>query len=416
MRDNKFFFAIYATGIVLLLLHSLHAYFLWWMDEDIKIPFAADFFVAMIGFLYIIFSKRKFCFNGRVIITFITLWLATAWNPAGLSWIIYKCPFTALTLLLCDKNSLRRLLAIWTKIYAIVLLVSFIAWPLAFAGILPSYGIINLDGSNDSYYFQNHILCLVNLNIIDADVLRFSSVFLEPGHVAMIGAFTLYANHFDFKKWTTWIILIISMVTLSLAGYVLIAIGFLMVRLQKSNTLKNLATLVGASIVIAIIYFAAVSYNNGDNLVNIMIVERLQPDEEKGISGNNRFYGQTDMVFDSFLTSSDLFTGISREKYQSYVADATVAGAGYKMYLLEMGLLGTLLALFSYLLIAKKAVNKRFIYDFILLFIIAFLQRAWPMQPVWLYLFIFATSVETGELSRKPLISKKKNVSHFVTA
>ena len=81
------------------------------------------------------------------------------------------------------------LLKTWTTLYAIILLISIIAWPLAFAGILPPLGLIHF-GEKDAYWYQNFGLCLVNMNYVNFDVIRFCSIFLEPGHVAMIGAFT----------------------------------------------------------------------------------------------------------------------------------------------------------------------------------------------------------------------------------
>ena len=79
---------------------------------------------------------------------------------------------------------------------------------------------------------------------------------------------------------------------------------------------------------------------------------------------------------------------MSKKEFQGNMEDGTIGGAGYKMYLLENGLLGTILALIGYLLILKKAVDKRFVRFFLLLYIVAFLQRSWPTTHIWLYIFI----------------------------
>ena len=278
---------------------------------------------------------------------------------------------------------------------------------MAFAGILPARGMIQF-GEDVGYIFQNYGLCLINLNFNNFDVIRFCSIFLEPGHVSMIGAFTLYANRFDFKKWNTWVIFLVSLVTLSLAGYLLIVFGYLMLKVQKASVRQSVFALLGALVTIGIVYAVVITYKGGDNLVNTLIVERLNYDEDKGIEGNNRFYGHTDYIFEQLLESQDFFTGISPKRFMDDTDNGTMGGAGYKMYLIEKGLIGTLFALLGYWLITQKALDKKYIKYFLLLYILAFIQRAWPTQPIWLYLFVFATAVEPHATNRGFVKIKKK--------
>ena len=399
MRGNKTLFAIYAAGVMILLLYSMHAYFLWWMYDDPRNQFFVDGLVAVIGIMYINSCKIPIRFNANVIAPFVIIWIATAWNPIGISWIIQKCPFTLLTLLMVDKIDLQRLLSIWTKMYAWILLISLIAWPLALLGVIPSQGIISF-GDEEGYVFQNFLFCIVNMNLVNFEVIRFCSIFLEPGHIAMIGAFTLYANRFDFKNWTTWVIFLVCLISVSLAGYVLMAVGYILLKMQGSSFKKSSRAVLGGVIIITIGYFAAITYKNGDNLIKEQIVDRLAYDEEKGIAGNNRFFGKTDDTFDMFLASQDFLTGFSKSKYSEYIQDRTIGGAGYKMYLMEMGLLGTLFAFVGYWLIAKRAITKKYVKYFLLLYIIAFVQRSWPTTHIWLYLFVFATSVDYSMKNR----------------
>lgn len=393
MKEKKALFYLYAAGVMVLLLYSLHVYFLWWMYDSTIYRFVVDLFVSITGFIYIGSRHVPKERVERIIVPFIVFWIVTAWNPLGPSWIIFMCPFTLLTLLLLDRLTLRKLLDIWTKLYAVILLVSLIAWPLALMGILPSQGIISF-ADEDGYNYMNYVLCLVNLNLQNFDVVRFCSIFLEPGHIAMIGAFTLYANRFDFKKWTTWVILVAVLVALSLAGYVLLVLGLVLIRIQQTSISKSVLALTGILLLLVIVYNVSISYNGGDNLINNLIIERLELDDEKGITGNNRFIGDTDYVFDNFLSSSDFLTGLSKDKYYDYIESKYIGGAGYKLYLLEVGLLGIIITLLGYLLLVRRSLDKRFVYCFLFLYIAAFMQRAWPTSHIWLFLFVCATSIE----------------------
>ncbi len=401
MKKSNTLFSIYAAGVMLLLLYSMHIYFLWWMYDSLTYQFLADFAVAAIGLIYISRNKIPLRFSLKVILSFLLVWIVAAWNPLGSTTIVYNCPLSLLVLLLLNKSTLKRLLNVWTLLYAIILAVSLVAWPLALAGILPSIGNINF-ANVDAYNYNNYIFCLVNINLWSWNFVRYSSVFLEPGHISMIGAFTLYLNHYDFRKWTSWAILIASLFSFSLAGYLLLAIGYLLIGIQKSSFTKSFQALLGAAILLSVVYFVSVSYNGGRNLVNTLIIERLDYDEEKGVVGNNRTIGDTDNLFESFIISPDAFVGLDRNTFNSWLEDESIGGAGYKLFIFEKGILGTLVILIAYLFISSLALDKRFIRYFLLLCIIAFLQRSWPATHIWLFLFIFATAVEQmNDNSRK---------------
>ena len=286
-KNNSALFSVFATGVMLLLLYSMHAYFLWWVYDGMAYIFIIECVVAFIGLSYINKNRIPVRFNSKVLIPFFCVWFVEALNPNGIAWVLSRCPFTLLIILLLDRLTLQKLLKIWTNLYAIILSVSLIAWLLAMQGLLPSYGTISF-GNDISYVYQNHILCLVNMNLHNFDVIRFCSIFLEPGHVSMIGAFTLYANRYNFKEWTTWPILIASLASLALAGYILIIIGYLMIRLQKSTLMQELWSIVMSAVLLISAYYITISYNNGNNFVNEMIIQRTEFDSEKGIVGNNR--------------------------------------------------------------------------------------------------------------------------------
>lgn len=406
MKNNNSLFSIYAFGVMLQLLYSMYAYFLWWMYEGMAYSFLLDVIVAISGFVYMEVNNIPIRIRFRVIIIFLAVWLVEALNPIGMVGALLKCPLSFLVILLLDRKSKLKLLDVWTSLFAVILFVSLIAWLFAMSGVLPSYETIHF-GNDISYVYQNHILCLVNMNLHNFDVIRYGSIFLEPGHVSMIGAYTLYANRFDFKKKTTWVILIASLATFSLAGYVLIIIGYLMMSLQNYSFQKSIKGIILSCAMLGAAYFVTISYNNGDNLVNTLILKRTEYDSEKGFVGNNRVYLDTEMTFDKFMNSTEVVTGYDFDTYQKYLKNGTIAGAGYKMYLMEKGILGTLIVFFIYVFILKRSVDKRFVFWFFLLYVISFWQRAWPTSYIWLFLFVFATAVQKpSELYKSKIIVK----------
>lgn len=48
------------------------------------------------------------------------------------------------------------------------------------------------------------------------------------------------------------------------------------------------------------VYYIGISYNDGDNQVNNLIISRLMPDKEKGFSGNNRVSEDFDIYFEKW--------------------------------------------------------------------------------------------------------------------
>ena len=90
MRRNKTLFFLYAAGVMILLLYSLHVYFLWWMYDTLMYQFVADFVVGALGLAYMVGSKIPIHFRGKALIPFLLVWIVTAWNPLGITTIIYN--------------------------------------------------------------------------------------------------------------------------------------------------------------------------------------------------------------------------------------------------------------------------------------------------------------------------------------
>ena len=278
------------------------------------------------------------------------------------------------------------MLKVWTRLYAAILLVSLIAFWISWIPGVPNGGIV-INEAADGYVYTNYWLCIRGA-FYD---IRFNSLFLEPGHTAMIAAFTLMANNFNLKDKYVLTILICSLFTFSLAGYVLFIIGYFMKRVFQVSFTKACKNIAGYVLLLSVFYIVAISYNNGDNLVNTLIVERLQYDDEVGISGNNRTGEITNNTYESFLKTPEVISGLSPQRYSNYVERGFIEGAGYKLYVMQKGIIGILLVLLAYFYIYRYSGDKRLTLGLLIVYIAAFWQRAYPFWYSWLVIFYFST-------------------------
>ncbi len=69
------------------------------------------------------------------------------------------------------------------------------------------------------------------------------------------------------------------MVSLSLAGYIFLAVGYMLLRANKIVDL--LKKIFGLLFYVLLFYTIFTNYDDGDNIVNKSIIERLQLDKEK---------------------------------------------------------------------------------------------------------------------------------------
>lgn len=95
--------------------------------------------------------------------------------------------------------------------------------------------------------------------------IRFCSIFLEPGYIGTLLSFLLYVGKFDFKKRYNLILLVALVLTISLAGFVISAMGWVFIKLQEGKPIKRLFYILA---VLGCIYWGGISYNGGRNVLN----------------------------------------------------------------------------------------------------------------------------------------------------
>lgn len=305
--------------------------------------------------------------------------------------------------ILLKKEYYSKLIISLTKMFAMILIPAIILHLLIKYVPIPPFGMF----SDPLYgYYSNYIFNIHSLSVYSD---RFNACFCEPGHLGMIMAFIIYINNFCVKKWYVLVCLIALFLTLSLAGYVLLLLGFLLFSLSNNYHSKVFKYLISGVFLTFIIYYIAIDYNGGHNYVNEKIIQRLKYDEERGIKGNNRTNAFADSYFES-VGLSDLFIGLRNREIMS---DLDINGAGYKMFIIEYGIFSLVLTFVLYFIFYKKSPqNKRkYCLGLLILYSAAFIQRAYPFWPAWLIPYICYCM----DISFKKNNIKIKNV-HVLTA
>lgn len=336
------------------------------------------------------FLPIKFRFDRKlgiqlVIMALIGLWYLWIEGPlAGFTTFLMCLPVILLIQLPFEYK--KDLLRFCTKWYALMLIPSFLIYVITLFIQLPSFGLY----IHPPYPpFSNYIFYLKTT--FDYGIfVRFNAFFLEPGHQALLSTFLMIANRFRFKEmpWL-WVLLICVIFSFSLAGYLLTFVGF---ALLKIDSVPKALIVAGIT---ATFVAGTIAWSGGDNTLNELIISRLEYDEASGIKGNNRFYNNTDYEFGRIIGTKYFWTGV-----QGKVNMDLIGGAGFKIYILQLGMVGTLLALIFYISLIPDKPDYRFTIGFLLVLVLCFFQRAYPYWYSWLFPYVIGMYVAKGEKDR----------------
>jgi len=317
-----------------------------------------------------------------ILITILSIFSIYLFNlSVGLVTFLSYIP--ALFLFMLNRDYKEELLKYVTKWYSIILGISLVVFFLTFFINIPSIGVF-LTGDDYLYDPYDNYVFFIKQRHSHSFIYRFNGPFLEPGHQAMISGIMLFANKFRFKdNYYLWILFTSILISLSLAGYVILIIGLIFVYVQS---IIKLFSICFVGLIFSV--FVTNLWNDGDNPVNLLIFERLQYDDEKGIVGNNRFVQSTDDYFEKSIKNGTIILG-----ERSMEPNKRIVGAGYKIFLLRYGVITTIMTAFLYLLLINPQANKRYAFSFFILMCIIFLQRAYPTWYSWLLPYALGTGI-----------------------
>ena len=270
------------------------------------------------------------------------------------------------------------LIKIFINLYAGVLLLSLIIYFIVILGVpVYSYEV----PISDPYYSWGFRNCLfLILPMPSLPYYRFQSIFLEPGHVGMISSLILYTIRYNIKSWQGIIILLSSLLSMSLASYMLLFLGMIIYKLSLGNFFKTITLFLMIIMTCTLIYsFLPNSY------FSQAILLRLEYDKDKGFIGNNRTTEGFEYYYDNkFYKTESVLWGIGSD-----LGDISDKGgnSSYKVFIVQHGILGLVLLALFFVTIALYS-KSPFIKGLLLLYAASFWQRPYALWEVELFLFI----------------------------
>ena len=369
--------ALFTTGIAINIFASIHVMYFWMIEAYCP-------FVTMPLFIMSVLLSR----STRTPIFTRTDFLL----PTLLSLIVqyYQClvnaqnivPFIISTASLCmfycmfriDKEIAEKSLTKICKVFAGFLIISILFFFLHFIGV----NLPNVSVERGNYSYTNFFFFLLDdrelWNIL---IPRFNSVFLEPGHMGTTIIMLLATQIGNWKKWYNVVLFVALLMSFSLAAYCL-GVMLLFLRLWMLRR-KIVLKVLGLVSFLGIIVGGSFVYNDGDNMLNNLIVMRLEvSDTGDDFKGNNRVSEDFEKEFESFLGSSDVLSGREMD-YEGW------GNSGYRVYIYDYGMAGFALFLLFYFFAFRTGRDIRAITTAFVLAMTNFWIRGYPM----LFAFVF---------------------------
>ena len=369
--------ALFTIGIAINIFASIHVMYFWMIEAYCP-------FVTMPLFIMSVLLSR----STRTPIFTRTDFLL----PTLLSLIVqyYQClvnaqnivPFIISTASLCmfycmfriDKEIAEKSLTKICKVFAGFLIISILFFFLHFIGV----NLPNVSVERGNYSYTNFFFFLLDdrelWNIL---IPRFNSVFLEPGHMGTTIIMLLATQIGKWKKWYNVVLFVALLMSFSLAAYCL-GVMLLFLRLWMLRR-KIVLKVLGLVSFLGIIVGGSFVYNDGDNMLNNLIVMRLEvSDTGDDFKGNNRVSEDFEKEFESFLGSSDVLFGREMD-YEGW------GNSGYRVYIYDYGMAGFALFLVFYFFAFRTGRDIRAITMAFVLAMTNFWIRGYPMLFAFLY-------------------------------
>lgn len=281
-----------------------------------------------------------------------------------------------LLMFVVSEKEKKEVLRLITKILGVIIFISLIAWishnylyTLPMSGFL-QYGTGKGDEGVNS--LENYILFVQNKK---ESLNRFYSVFDEPGVLGTLSGFVLLANRYDLKKKINIIILLGGLFSFSLAFVFITVIGVLLLNLKSSIMLMK-----GLIIMLLLVVMTFFFFKDNETFQSV-VIDRILNMNESGV--DSRTSDMLNSVFENLLNSSDFFIG----KGTSFFKENPLlfSGQGYKIFIIEYGIIGFALVLLMYLAIIKE--QSKIGYVCLLIYLLSFLQRPFLFTPWQIILF-----------------------------
>lgn len=388
IRQDRLFNGITVVCILLTAFCSLKLYFTW------ALPLTAVAAFSLFScILYITLYKRiqfvsTFKIELCIILTIVFLYEILLIAESILSALVtligcFICCFIIISENK-EKNDWLSYLIKATQIFTTISLIGWIVFLLGYP--LPSYF------SQTDVYYAHTVYYLFLLNGLPGEQLipRFAGFFMEPGHLGTTCCLMLYINKFNLKHLGNIVLLLAVLFSLSLAAYGLLIGGIGLYFLFSKK--RGLWYLFFFGISVVLIWIISYNYQSGDNYLYMKIFSRLEFVDGEMV-GNNRTTNFFDTIFTKFLDSTDIWTGVGKEAFNSRGATGILYGcAGWQRYFYLRGIIGTFLILLFLLAYLRKFYSKLGL-GFFILYVVTNGIRDYPLKEYWLFLYLMALPI-----------------------
>lgn len=310
-----------------------------------------DFMLAIVVLIYSskcnIFLITPAKFRIALVLSLLLLWHGRDSNILGLISVFLRI-FTITSLLGLSNDLIYIIKEKYLKLFAIVSSFSLFFWILFLFGIdIFPISDIKMQGV---YNLKNHIAFIETPSL---QFRRFQCLFLEPGQYGMLCVISLLLNKMK-KDMYSAVYLLSALFSLSLSAYILLVI-LVLYKIILINKVK-LTTILMSSCIFGGVIWGALTYNNGDNILNQAILFRLSMDEDSNFVFYNRSHKDFEDYYEKNVHGSTLWLGMGSEEYHAKEFEGNV---DLKSYIALDGLVGLILIVTFYLSCIKyTGINK----------------------------------------------------------
>lgn len=287
-------------------------------------------------------------------------------------------PTLSILLMLCISDEQKEeAFQYFVKWFGLIMIIGIPIYLISLITTIPSLGIIKTHYGGDVYGADcyNYLFYLkpVTHSLIKID--RFNGPFIEPGDLGCVASFLLFGSQFKFKEYKNlWAVLAGVIISFSLAGVVLVGMGYLITLfLQKKLSGAKLLLII---LSVLMVYCFGIYYNGGDNVINNAIIARLQLSDETGIVGNNRTtLIKMEYFREMFINPDPNILLFGYDKSTIAFLNEAGLGAGYANQIINTGLIGMICLMLPYLYMTLSSNWRRYSWTFFILFVLYMIQR-----------------------------------------
>lgn len=265
---------------------------------------------------------------------------------------------TSVIFLVFSYRTVYKSFVLFTEVFGLFLTLSLLFYILKLAGVYSPDLLAQVapDGREYSSYFLNTMLLETQQAAvyISTGFYRFYGFLNEPGFIGTLSALIILAWRFDFSnKKILYIYLVACLLSLSLASYLTLFLGFL-----YFISFKRVLYLLGL-----ILLFLVVNYD----LVDRYVFSRLTIIDGE-FAGDNRTSSQFDIQWERLISSRDVIFG--KGKGQHTLTSQHGGVSSWKTIVYNSGVVGLVLYLSIFICIFLLVNNGKFKkYHFVFLFV-----------------------------------------------